>query len=538
MRILLLNLGVESTPEVTQALSGQGYELTTGRRLTVDKILTLSPEVLITEATPSDLSCCGVISQIKASPEPRTPRIVMVVHGGALERARGLDLGADDVISFPFEPLEFAARIRTQFRERQPELELEAKLKDALQKERLAETAVQALSGGTNAKRRFWLIVAIFVLAALATIISNRHSRKDTLQLKAEVVRLNGGILEQGELLRRAEQVRASLTASDASGTRESLKVQTAEIRKKIAADGDTDSESLKKQLQEAQNRLNRLENEGRVAETIVQRYGPSVCLLHVVVEFRDKDSGQLILISSDAAGKPLVDDKGMVSLETDGSGPPLQVDAFGTGFLVAHDGRLLTNHHVAEPWWGDEELKQLLDRGATAFAASYTAYFPGTSQGIAAKLDRISPDADLATLRLQTSAPPHTVLLEIDDRSEASVSGDPVVLIGYPTGIEGILARAGSDVTKQVAENAHEVTQVVSQLAAQHLIRPTTTQGHIGDVLKDKIVYDAATTSGGSGGPLFNRDGKVIGVNFAILNGFGGSNLAVPVRYADKLVK
>jgi S1-C subfamily serine protease len=538
MRILLLNLGVESTPEITQALSGQGYELTTGRRLTVDKILTLSPEVLITEATPSDLSCCGVISQIKASPEPRTPRIVMIVHGGALERARGLDLGADDVISFPFEPLEFAARIRTQFRERQPELDLEAKLKDALQKERLAETAVQALSGGTNAKRRFWLIVAIFVLAALATIISNRHSRKDTLQLKAEVVRLNGGILEQGELLRRAEQVRASLTASDASGTRESLKVQTAEIRKKIAADGDTDSESLKKQLQEAQNRLNRLENEGRVAETIVQRYGPSVCLLHVVVEFRDKDSGQLILISSDAAGKPLVDDKGMVSLETDGSGPPLQVDAFGTGFLVAHDGRLLTNHHVAEPWWGDEELKQLLDRGATAFAASYTAYFPGTSRGIAAKLDRISPDADLATLRLQTSAPPHTLLLEIDDRSEASVSGDPVVLIGYPTGIEGILARAGSDVTNKVAENAHEVTQVVSQLAAQHLIRPTTTQGHIGDVLKDKIVYDAATTSGGSGGPLFNRDGKVIGVNFAILNGFGGSNLAVPVRYADKLVK
>jgi S1-C subfamily serine protease/DNA-binding NarL/FixJ family response regulator len=538
MRILLLNLGPESAEQVNQALSGQGYEIITDRRLTVDKILTLSPEVLITEATPSDLSCCGVISQIKASPDPRTLRILMIVHGGALERARALDLGADDVISFPFDPLEFIARVRTQFRERQPELELEAKLKDALQKERLAETAVEALGGGTTAKRRYWLIVAILILAALATVVSNRHSRKDTLQLKAEVVRLNGGILQQGELLRRAEQARVSLTASDASGTRESLKVQTAEIRKKIAADGDTDSESLQKQLQETQNRLNRLENEGRVAETIVHRFGPSVCLLHVVVEFRDKDSGQLIRISSDAAGKPVVDDKGMISLETEGTGPPLQVDAFGTGFLVAHDGRLLTNRHVAEPWWGDEELKQLVDRGAAAFAASYTAYFPGTSQGIAAKLDRISPDADLATLRLQTPAPPHTTLLELDNRSEASVSGDPVVLIGYPTGIEGILARAGSDVTRKVSENAHEVTQVVSQLAAQHLIRPTTTQGHIGDVLKDKIVYDAATTSGGSGGPLFNRDGKVIGVNFAILNGFGGSNLAVPVRYADKLVK
>ncbi len=543
MRILLLNLGVESTQAVQQALSGQGYEIATDRSLTVDEILALSPEVLIIEATPSNLSCCGLISQIKAGPDPRTLKIVMVVHGGALERARGLDLGADDVISFPFEPLEFAARIRTQFRERQPELELEAKLNDALQKEHLAESAVEALSGDMNAKRRVWVIPAIFILsaavflAALATVISSWHSRKDALQLKADVARLSGGILQQGDLLRRAEQARASLTVSQASGTRESLKAQTEEIRKKMAADGDADGESLKKQLQDTQNRLSRLENEGRVAETIVHTYGPSICLLHVVVQFRDNDSGRLIRISTDATGKPQVDDKGMVSLEIEGAGPPLQIDVFGTGFLVARDGRL-TNHHVAEPWWSNDELKQLLDRGASAFAASYTVYFPGSLQGIAAKLDRISAHADLATLKLETPAPPHAALLELDTRKEASVSGDPVVLIGYPTGIDGILARAGSDTTQKVVENAHEVTQIVSQLAEQHLIRPTTTQGHIGDVLTDKIVYDAATTSGGSGGPLFNRDGKVIGVNFATLSDFGGSNLAVPVRYANELMK
>jgi len=544
MRILLLNLGKDSTQDVMQALSGQGYEITTTRSWNVAEILALSPEVLITEATPSDLSCCGLITQIKASPDSRSLKIVMVVRGGALERARGLDLGADDVASIPLEPLEFAAKIRTQFRERQTELELEVKLKDALEKEHLAETAVEALGGGTNARRRFWLIVgvlglsAVAALAALLTVISNRHEHKDTLQLKAEVARLNGGILQEGELLRRTEQARASLTASDTSATRESLKAQTGEIRKKLATDGGTDGASLKKQLQETQNRLNHLENEGRIAETIVHTYGPSVCLLHVVVEFRDKDSGKLIRILMNATGKPLVDSKGMVTLEIDGTGPPLQEDFFGTGFLVGRDGRLLTNHHVVEPWWGDEELKQIVERGTVAFAASYTAYFPGTSQGIAAKVDQISPQADLATLKLETPAPPHTALLELDNRSEASVTGDPVVLIGYPTGIDGILARAGSDVTRKVAENAHEVSQIVSQLSEQHLIRPTTTQGHIGDVLKDKIVYDAATTSGGSGGPLFNRDGKVIGVNFAILNDFGGSNLAVPVRYADDLVK
>ncbi len=542
MRILLLNLDSDSTQKVEEALSGQGYEITTGRSLTVDDILADSPGVVITQATPSDLSCCGIISQIKASPGPRTPRIVMVVHGGALERARALDLGADDVISAPFEPLEFAARIRTQFRERQPELALEAKLNDALKKERLAESAVEALSG-TSGKRRFGLTQAIVVLAAavvlaaLALVVSNRHNRKDTLQLKAEIARLNGGLLQQDELLRRADQARASFATSDALGTREGLKAQAAEIRKKMAADGDANADSLKQQLQETQTRLSRLENEGRVAETIVHTYGPSICLLHVVMQFRDNDSGKLIRILTDAAGKPQVDDKGMVSLDTEGTGPLLQVDVFGTGFLVSRDGRLLTNHHVAEPWWSNDELKPLLDKGASAFAASYTAYFPGAA-GITAKLDRVSAKADVATLKLNAAAPPHTALLQLDDRKEASVSGDPVILIGYPTGIEGILARAGSDTTQKLVENAHEVGQIVSQLAAQHLIRPTTTQGHIGDVLTDKIVYDAATTSGGSGGPLFNREGKVIGVNFAILTDFGGSNLAVPVRYADELVK
>jgi S1-C subfamily serine protease len=322
------------------------------------------------------------------------------------------------------------------------------------------------------------LSVAV-VLAGLATVLSNRHRRKDTLQLQAEVARLNGGIVQQSELLRRAEQARASLAASQAAETREALKAQSDEIRQKIADAGDADGGALKQQLHETQTRLSRLENEDRVAETIVHTYGSSICLLHVVVEFHDKDSGELIRISPDAAGKTgAADEAGTVAVETGGTGPALQLDVFGTGFLVG-DGRLLTNHHVAEPWWGSDELKQLIDQGASPFVASYTAYFPGTFQGSEAKLDRISSHADLATLKLEAAAPPHIPRLELDDRSTASVAGDPVVLIGYPTGIEGILARAGGETTAKVTENAHQVTQIVSRLAAQRLIRPTTTQGH-----------------------------------------------------------
>ncbi|HEY4817318.1 MAG TPA: trypsin-like peptidase domain-containing protein [Candidatus Acidoferrum sp.] len=547
MRVLLLNLNSETNQLVNNALAGQGYELATESELTVDEVLALSPEVLVTEASPTDLSCCGMITQLKARSDTRTSiKIVMVVRGGALERARALDLGADDVITFPFEAVEFAARVRTQFRERQPEEDLKTMLKYAVQREQMADIAVESLSGGAVGKHRFWLIPAVFVVSAAAIlaaafiVISTGRSRKETLQLRSEIARLNSGLGLHDQLLERTEQARSSLDArakSDAAA-RDNLRAQSEDLRKKVALAGGPDAQSLKQQLADTQKRLKLLENEGKIAETIVHSYGPSVCLLHVVVEFLDKQSGKPIQIAVDALGKPQVDDKGMVRLDSGGAGPHLQIDVFGTGFLVRRDGRVLTNHHVAEPWWSNDELKDLLDHGAAAYVLSYKAYFPGSSDGISAKLDKVSSSADVAMLKLEGSAPATAALLELDASNEASVSGEPVVLIGYPTGIEGILARAGSDIAQKIADGTQNVNQMVSQLAAQKLIRPTTTQGHIGDVLQDKIVYDAATTSGGSGGPLFNRNGKVIGVNFAILKGFGGSNLAVPARYAKELLR
>jgi len=544
MRILLLNLSPQSAETVNTALAGQGFEVQEQHTLDVEQVESLQAEVVVTEASPADLTCCGLIVQLKAREATKAIRILMLVQGGALERARALDLGADDVLSSPFEPAEFAARIRAQFRDRAPAEELRAKLKEAEQREHLAEIAVETLSGGVVTRKRVWVLPAIFALCVLTvaatfiTSFSYRKTRKETLQLKAEIARLNSGILQQGDLLRRAEQARLALNASPDSATRATLQAQSDELKRKMAASGGSGDADLRRQLAETQNRLNRIESDGKVAETIVKTYGSSVCLLHVVVEFLDRATGKPLLIAVDQLGKPLLDAKGNVQLDLEGDGPHLQLDVFGTGFLVRKDGRLLTNHHVAEPWWSNEELRPLVENGAKPYALSYMAYFPGKSQGFSAKLDRISAQADVATLRLEGAMPPQAMLLDLDERSDASVAGESVVLIGYPTGIEGILARAGSEAAQQIAGSASNVPQIVSRLAQQNLIRPTTTQGHIGDVLKDKIVYDAATTSGGSGGPLFNHRGKVIGVNFAILNGFGGSNLAVPVRYANELLR
>jgi S1-C subfamily serine protease len=542
MPILFLDLTAVSLEAVNTALAERGYEIATGAGLTVEEVLALSPEVVVTEATPSDLSCCELITQIKSQAHTKSSlKIIMIVHGGALERARALDLGTDEVISFPFNEVEFAAKVRTLFRERE---ELKVILNDTAHRGQHADVAMESLSRAS--KRRFWLMPAlsalstVAVLASVFTGISTRGSRKDTLQLRAEIVRLNNGLQSQDDLLRRAEQTRSSGDANSRSlaAERDSLKARSEELRKKMAASDGVDADFLKRQLVDTQNRLSLLEKEGKIAETIVHKYGPSVCLLHIAVRFLDKQSGRPLRMQVDATGKPRVDDKGMAQLEVGVSGPPVQIHAFGTGFLAGADGVIVTNHHVVEPWWHDDEMKQLLDHGVQAYVQAYEAYFPGMSAPIRVKLDRISSKADVATLKLEGPAPPRAELLELDDRNEASVTGGPVILIGYPTGVEGILARTEPEVAQKIAGGTQNVAIVISQLASQHLIRPITTQGHIGDVLKDKIVYDAATTSGGSGGPLFNRNGKVIGINVAVITDFGGSNLAVPSRYAKDLLR
>ena len=49
-------------------------------------------------------------------------------------------------------------------------------------------------------------------------------------------------------------------------------------------------------------------------------------------------------------------------------------------------------------------------------------------------------------------------------------------------------------------------------------------------------VVYDAETTTGGSGGPVLDSAGQVIAVNAAILPEFGGSNIGVPVTLLHDL--
>jgi serine protease Do len=212
-------------------------------------------------------------------------------------------------------------------------------------------------------------------------------------------------------------------------------------------------------------------------------------------------------------------------------------VDVFGTGFVAGPGGRVMTNRHVAEPWWKNDELSSVTTQGFQAEISSIRAYFPGDPRAFTAEIQEFSKDADLATMRVDMQDLRRS-LLPIDSSKRAAVTGEPIVLMGYAAGLAGILARTDEDTAQQIlTHSGGDVSEVMKELARRNLIRPIITQGHIGDVLPNKIVFDAQTTSGGSGGPLLNQQGKVIGVTYAVLQGFGGSNFGIPIRFSQPLL-
>jgi S1-C subfamily serine protease len=291
--------------------------------------------------------------------------------------------------------------------------------------------------------------------------------------------------------------------------------------------------------LSEVQERLQRVETEGKVAQTIIQSYEPGVCLIHVVVGFRDHTTRlKLHYVGLTSTGEPVTDEHNKPLLSIAGAGPEVHLEVLGTGFLVSDKGQILTNHHVAEPWWNNVDLKWMRDQGVEPMLVEMTAYFPDRVGGVSLTTEKISSHADVAILRGRISEP-KIKKIAFADGDRPAVAGGPVVLLGYPTGIDAILARTNQETLGSIAITTKgDAKKVLEELARRHLIRPVVTQGHIGDVLPEKIIHDAQTTSGGSGGPLFNSEGKVIGISFAIMRDFGGSNFAIPIAYGESLLK
>jgi len=140
--------------------------------------------------------------------------------------------------------------------------------------------------------------------------------------------------------------------------------------------------------------------------------------------------------------------------------------------------------------------------------------------------------DAELSVPELSAHAAPLPLSLEL------SGPGDEILVLGYPAGINALLARSGSLFVDSLLQSRPDFWKVVEHLSASDLIHPLASRGIVGQVTPSSVVYDAETTRGGSGGPVLSLKGEVVAVTYGVLEGFGGSNLGVPVEEVRRLIE
>ena len=184
-------------------------------------------------------------------------------------------------------------------------------------------------------------------------------------------------------------------------------------------------------------------------------------------------------MVAAPADGMPMVPEGSPFEDFFDDFGAPGQQgpqrsEALGSGFVISEDGYIVTNNHVIE---GADEIE--------------VEFFSG--ERLKAKLVGTDPKTDIALLKVESDKPLPFVSFGNSDLMRV---GDWVMAMGNPLG-QGFSVSAG----------------IVSARGRQ-----------LSGSYDDFIQTDAAINRGNSGGPLFNMDGQVVGVNTAILSPNGGS--------------
>ncbi len=358
----------------------------------------------------------------------------------------------------------------------------------------------RALSASSKAA----VALAVAAVLTLLTVLAVQNWMLGQ-RLEEEAMRIRG----IGELLERSED--RLLSEPELSRLRAELEAQLSE-------------------------RVGALEARGLAVQTVISEASPSVVFLQGAYGFLEPDSRRPLRLVTDDRGRTTRDDRGNPNVTTGGEGPVFERLYTGTGFVVSEDGLLLTNRHVALPWESDEPARGIIDRGFIPVLTRMVGYVPGREEPFDVQLVVASGTADLAVMRALSIAG-EVVPLPLAERSPRP--GAEIVVMGYPTGIRAVLARSDpAFVTEVTREQRLDVWSLARRLSEAGQIAPLSTRGIVGQVTLSRVVYDAETTRGGSGGPVLGLDGEVVAVNMAILPEFGGSNLGVPVEEAWRLLE
>ncbi len=285
------------------------------------------------------------------------------------------------------------------------------------------------------------------------------------------------------------------------------------------------------------EERLNALERRWSAAPRIIARASPSVMFLQGGYGFRETATGRMLrhIVTSD--GRPMMTPYGTPLLSLEGEGPVVERQFSGTGFVMEGTRMLITNRHVALAWEKDVEKESLKSRGLEPVLLRFHGYLPGRAEALELELVRASDTADLALVRpKQDGALPSGLGLSLAQANPQQ--GDEVLILGYPTGLRSMLVQAGEAFVKSLQDGGISGFWAIAEaLAKENRIRPLASRGIVSQAGGESVVYDAETTSGGSGGPVLNSRGRVLAVNSAIIPSFGGSNIGVPYTHVRALL-
>lgn len=219
----------------------------------------------------------------------------------------------------------------------------------------------------------------------------------------------------------------------------------------------------------------------------IVQQAGPAV----VGVTVAGLHSTRSVEIPLDLADPFFQFFRGLPGFQWPGQRPGGKIPfrSQGSGFIISQDGLILTNAHVVRE--AREVIVKLSDR-----------------REFRAKVLGADASTDIAVLRIEAKNLP---VVRLGDAQQLQV-GDPVLAIGSPFGFE------------------QTATQGIVSAKGRSLP---------GDVAVPFIQTDAAVNPGNSGGPLFDGNGTVVGINAQIYSqsgGYQGLSFAIPINVALKV--
>jgi S1-C subfamily serine protease len=294
--------------------------------------------------------------------------------------------------------------------------------------------------------------------------------------------------------------------------------------------------EDLQSGISETARRVRALEDESAAARLVIGAATRSTVFIQGSWGFLDPRSGRPLRILVGPDGSPVLGPGGEPVLTTDERAPIMEALFTGTAFVVTDDGLLLSNRHIAQPWVFDDAARRVAAQGWVPVMRRMIAYIPGVPDSLPLELVAVADSADLAVLRCTGAV---RSLPALPFARSAAQAGEEVIVLGYPLGMRALMARADARFLAELRQAGNvDFWTLGARLAHTGQIAPLATRGIVGQVSREAVVYDAETTSGGSGGPVLSMRGEVLAITSAILPEFGGSNLGVPVARARALLE